>query len=559
MSIVYRPARLRKAQQNVGSPFIIPTREPTPELGPSQSNGQSGQPGLIDEIMRGHPKVAKHMSDFRSTLAAANYYWEPVEDEEIYEARFREDMECLMKTAFVDAENDLQGWGYIAESWLQHWSHGMYVAESRFVERRSKTRNYNGLNGLQIELYPIHPSTIMQWNQVDNYRRLASIRQQSVTGGATIDATNLVWVQRGGVIGEYAGESILRPLQYPFGIWKSIWLNRGHLIFAQGGCMIITAPKGAPEGGAAWKRVLKSAANWANGLARFIVAPEGWTCEFVSPSSSTGGEEIETIDAYCDTVLGSQVAALIASANGHRALGEVAANEDTASQSEDLTSFMQRFGDRLAKWVASHIGYDGRMPRLCVRMAEPATAPAERVTAIIAAVQAGLITKTPDIEAEIRSNLGLPELEVAEEVVDPAAVDPAAPIAPDPNAAPMEEAPAGDVAPADAQRAAAAALIARERTPGELRGLSHPTTLQLAKRIAKGEPLSRLELRMLEAWFSATPDPTTAPDYATQGATYQDFQGRGGAAMATWLGSVLNDTDGVPTNVLPALPAPAVA
>ena len=554
--LTYTPARLRKAQQNVGSPFIIPSREPTPEFLPAQSNGQSGQPGLIDEIVRGHPKVAKHMSDFRSTLAAARYHWEACEDEEIYEARFREDLEAIMATAYIDAENGLQGWGYIAESWLQHWSHGMYVAEARFVAGSHKRRNYSGLDGLDVELYPIHPSTIMQWNQTDNYRKLTSIRQQSVTGGAVIDARNLVWVQRGGVIGEYAGESILRPLQFPFAQWKSIWLNRAHTLFSQGGCLHLEVPLNTPEGDAGWKRARRSLENWQNGLSRYIMTPAGWKLVFLSPSASTGGDEIETIDTYCDTVLGSQVAALIASANGHRALGEVAATEDSAAQSEDLTGFLSRFGDRLAKWVASHIGYGGRMPTLRVRQAEPATSPAERVTNIIAAVGAGLVTLTPDIEAEVRADLGLAELEKAEEVVAPVAAAAAAPA--DPNAAaPMEEMPAGDVPPADAQRSAAAALIARERTPSALRGLAHPQSLQLAKRIAKGEPLSRLELRMLEAWFTASPDPTTQPDYMAQGATYQDFHGRGGQAMAQWLGTVLADTDGQAPAVLPALPAVA--
>ncbi|HSG19882.1 MAG TPA: hypothetical protein VLA31_03860, partial [Burkholderiaceae bacterium] len=81
-----RDSRGRFAQQNVGSPWILPNREPTPELFPQIVSGISGQPGVYDQILVGHPKVAKHMGDFRTTLGAASYWWQPVDDETSEEA-----------------------------------------------------------------------------------------------------------------------------------------------------------------------------------------------------------------------------------------------------------------------------------------------------------------------------------------------------------------------------------------------------------------------------------------------------------------------------------------
>lgn len=541
-----KPGAPRLAQQSVGSPFIIPNREPTPEFIPSLVNGMTGQPGLVDEILRGHPKVAKHVGDFRVALAAAKYKWEPVEDETIQEARFREDLEAVCKSAYVDAENELQGFGRVAESWLTHWTHGIYVGETRFVERTTQPRNYAALNNLEVEVYPIHPSTILQWNQADRYRKVTSLRQQSVTGGAEIPAADLIWEQRGGVIGELAGDSILRPLQFLFAQWKSLWLSRAQLVFSQGGLLVLTVGKSMNYGTEEWNRMVQSANGWQNGLSRTIVANEGSSAELHSPTGSVGGEEIETIDAYCDMVLGSQLSQLIASANGHRALGEVAADADAQQQVDELTTFLARFGQRFARWVAERCLFNGRLPTLTTEQVKPEQKAGDYVPLLITAVQAGLVDITPDVKAKVRELLGLPEIEDVQDV-QPAA---AAPLPADPLAAPMDDAPAGDVPPADAQRAAAHALDVRRNSPAELRGINHPSDLAITKKIAGGEPLTRVEMRVLEQWFAYCGDPTVQPDWEAKGPTYQNFMGRGGTAMATWLGAVLADTDGVPATEL---------
>ena len=547
-----RDAKGRFAQQNVGSPWILPNREPTPELFPQVVSGISGQPGVYDQIMAGHPKVAKHMSDFRTTLGAASYWWQPCEDETSAEAAFREDMESLTQGAYLDAENGVQGWSEIAESWLQHWAHGMYWAEVRWVEEPTQPRQYAFLSGRQLELYPVHPSTVQQVLQADNYRRLTGIRQSASTGFAEIPVDRLLWVQRGGIVGQYAGESILRPLVFLFDRWKSVWLSSEQQAYMQGGCLVVQADQAANYGTEAWKRARATLEGWQNNLARYLLMPPGFQAEFIASSSSIDGDVIDRIDGYCDTVLGAQVAALIQSANGHRALGEVAAAQDDASQSEDLSAFLRRLGDRLSRWVSQQVAYAGRRPTLSVRPAEQVTAADAKVSTAISAKAAEAVTWTPADEAWVRETIGMPELQTVEDVdgesmlAEPMAAPavPAAPVAGAPEAsAEMADDTVGP--PALVQQSAADGLYARNRSPSEMRGLQNRMDLQLAKKLAAGQGLSHGELRYIESALRFIGDPTVKPDYALHGPTYQEFHGLGGQAMVSWLGGVLADTDGV--------------
>ena len=558
-----RDAKGRFAQQNVGSPWILPNREPTPELFPQVVSGISGQPGVFDQIMVGHPKVAKHMSDFRTTLGAASYWWQPCEDETSAEAAFREDMESLTQGAYLDAENGVQGWSEIAESWLQHWAHGMYWAEVRWVEEPTEARQYAYLSGRQLELYPVHPSTVQQVLQADNYRRLTGIRQSASTGFAEIPVDRLLWVQRGGIVGQYAGESILRPLVFLFDRWKSVWLSSEQQAYMQGGCLVVQADQAANYGTEAWKRARATLEGWQNNLARYLLMPPGFQAEFIASSSSIDGDVIDRIDGYCDTVLGAQVAALIQSANGHRALGEVAAAQDDASQSEDLSAFLRRLGDRLSRWVSQQVAYAGRRPTLSVRPAEQVTAADAKVSTAISAKAAEAVTWTPADEAWVRETIGMPELQTVEDVdgesmlAEPMAapVVPTAPVADAPEAsAEMADDTVGP--PASVQQSAADGLYARNRSPSEMRGLQNRMDLQLAKKLAAGQGLSHGELRYIESALRFIGDPTVKPDYALHGPTYQEFHGLGGQAMVSWLGGVLADTDGVAPV---SSPDPAVA
>jgi hypothetical protein len=538
-----RDSKGRYAQQNVGSPWILPNREPTPELFPQVVSGISGQPGVFDQIMVGHPKVAKHMSDFRTTLGAASYWWQPCEDETSAEAAFREDMESLTQGAYLDAENGVQGWSEIAESWLQHWAHGMYWAEVRWVEEPTQPRQYAYLSGRQLELYPVHPSTVQQVLQADNYRRLTGIRQSASTGFAEIPVDRLLWVQRGGIVGQYAGESILRPLVFLFDRWKSVWLSSEQQAYMQGGCLVVQADQAANYGTEAWKRARATLEGWQNNLARYLLMPPGFQAEFIASSSSIDGDVIDRIDGYCDTVLGAQVAALIQSANGHRALGEVAAAQDDASQSEDLSAFLRRLGDRLSRWVSQQVAYAGRRPTLSVRPAEQVTAADAKVATAISAKAAEAVTWTPADEAWVRETIGMPELQTMEDVDGESmlAEPMAAPIAPEPDGS-VQSAEMAEVKryehidftpPQGVRESAARGLEVRREAPESQRGGTEVGVAR-ARDLSNGVSISSETARRMKAYFDRHEVDKQGETWDQQGKGWQAWQLWGGDAGRSW-------------------------
>lgn len=552
--------RRRLAVQNVGHPYVRPTRESNPQLQPQVTQGQSGSPGVYDEMTQGWPAVGKHIGDLRTALAMASVRWEPVEDETIEEARFREDLEAILADSTADADNGLDGLSYIAEQWVSYWSMGVYLANINTREHPTPPRNYSILDDLRIEVYAVHPSTVLQWEQTVDLRKVLAVRQQSTSGGATIKADELIWVQRGGVVGEFAGSSILRPLVFPFERWKSIWLAAQKNAVMQSGLLLVGAPMNAPGGSEAWMRMRETLVGWGNSFAPFVMHEAGWEVGTLTPQASAGTDEIDKLDNYARETLGDQVSALIASASGHRALGDVAATDAAAKAQSDMQVFLHRWGQRYATWVARAAGYIGRLPSLAVTAADTTATPVERVNVALAAKAAQAVTWSPADETWVREQLEMPALEEpVQEVVEGELAEPA-PVTAAPEAAPMDDdADTEDDAevhlpPLAAQLEAASALNVRQGSAE--RGLQHQQQYALAKRIASGEPLTALEMRMLHAYFTTIGDPTQAPDYATRGPSWQDFHGRGGDPMRQWLtGELAPDVDSTP--VAPPEPAPA--
>lgn len=541
----------RVAQQNVGDVFQQPNRESTPELKPNVVLGVSGQPGEYDAIIAGQPKAALHIDKLRSALGAASYSWLAVKNETLKEAAFREDLQSIIDAAFIDSYNDVQGWAWIAESFLQYWTHGSYVSEIREVDApNAEPRNFAPLNNIELELYPIHPSTIQQYIQSDNYRKLDAIRQSVTTGTVTIPASKLIVIPRGGVIGQYTGESLLRPLVFPFQRWKTIWLANEQTSYMQGGCLIFEAPEDGTAGGDAdWRRLQRNLSRWATNDARFVIKPPGWKHEFHNATASVNGDEIERIDAYFDFVLGDTVAAIVSSSTGHRALGEVAAAEDASKQMDKLSAFLKRVGAAIAKHVSMLAGYSGRLPTLSITPREVSTASADQVTPVLAAITAGTVDITPELKVWIAQRLGTPE-----------------PVAPAVEAIPQGELPdplvvTGELdadsdlfeIPEAAQEAAAEALLVRRQSAPEFRGLENSIDIRIARKIASGSALTPYEASILKAWFKRAGDPTLEPDYETEGPSWQNWNGRGGTAMSEALLSTSVEVDGVPNDLNPEM------
>lgn len=113
--------------------------------------------------------------------------------------------------------------------------------------------------------------------------------------------------------------------------------------------------------------------------------------------------------------------------------------------------------------------------------------------------------------------------------------------------------------PAGAMKAAATALVWREQSAGDDRGLNKLKHLQLARKIASGEPLNGLELAMIAAWFEAAGNVERQPGYSDHGPLWQEYNGRGGDVMREWVAGHFDDAvhadDGAEDDATPAMRA----
>jgi hypothetical protein len=528
---------------------MTPNREPNDQLQPLVVRGSSGGTGVYDELETGHPKIADAYSRLATALATMPVEWF-LEDPTDVEQMVIDDLHALWLSLAVDADNGIRGPGSVLQQAVTFWSRGNCVFALRWVDSRASGRRFFSLDGLDIEAYPVHPSSILRWITTRT-GKLEGVQQSTYTGSVTLARESLIVCSRMAVPGQWEGTSLSRPLIFPFERWKSIWMSAERNSWMMAGVITLVEPTGANPTDR--ERANVSLEKWMNGNSPFLILPNGWTVEFSAPSAAADAmAQIDKIDSYVDTTLGNQVAALSYAAHATRALGDTLSEADAQDASKEIGTFLALFGGQLAQWVCEQIGYEGRIPVLRSPVSADAEFDPAAITAAMgAAKSAGLIEWRPEDERFVRHALKLPvspdldaRADASENAEAVAAVEPAAPVA-----ALADDAARADVpAPPDAQRASAAALMHRRSSADKWQGT--PPEIVLAKSIAGGQPLPMLDLRMLEAYFDDVGDPTTLPGWADRGPAWQKFNAFGGEAMAAYLGRTLADTDGVPVDAV---------
>jgi hypothetical protein len=405
----------RIARASVVNPWGVPTREPNPALRPYTVRGSGGLPGLFDEMESGHPKIAKAYGDLATALADMSVDWVPVGDTED-EARFAEDLDSLWRGMSADVDNGLIGSASVLQYAALYWSRGSCIYAARWVPSGAADRHIASLNGLDLELYPVHPSSVTLWDTDVATGKLRGLRQSTSAGSAYIPAGAMIRAARLAVPGQWEGVSWMRPLAFLFERWKSVWLSSERNSWMMSGTITLVEPVGASEDDRA--RALDALDAWQNGLAPFLVLPSGWEVKFDAPSASDSMGTIDKIDAYIDGTLGNHVAALSYAAHATRALGDVVAEDAAQDAARELSVFLRMFGAAFAGWVADQVAYSGALPVLQLASIED-TATAGTVVADAATAKgAGLIAWNVEDERLIRQTIGLPVSRDLETAVD---------------------------------------------------------------------------------------------------------------------------------------------
>jgi hypothetical protein len=394
--------RHQHARRAVQNPYTRPNREPVAEYRPDALYGAGGLPGIIDEMAQGHPKIARALADMGAVLGSLALQLDPVPGETWQDAELRRAIEAHLPLMAVDAEDGMIGLPGVMTSLLTWYTHGLYVAELRWVDIGA---------GLQVEAFPVHPSSIQEWRR-DGGNRLAFIRQQTQEGAADIPADRLLWIQRGGVPGQYGGTGWLRPLAAPFGLWRALMTLTRRNVALHGGTVEVREKPGATE--TARRAVSEALTAWQVEGAPWVVSPHGTELVFHAPGSGsldiTG--MLAHLDSYIDTACGQAAQSLAQAAHATRALGEVLSDSSEDIASREMHLLLQQWMGGLARWMSRELGIPGRAPVLTLA-APPMEREAEAdIPAIVAAQGAGLLgTWTPADAAAMRDRLGLPQLD----------------------------------------------------------------------------------------------------------------------------------------------------
>ena len=373
--------------------YAVPSRDPTPQLYPGALRGTGGGAGQLDRMRRGHPRVAVGCRDLALAIGSAAIEFAPLEDERPSETAFREDLDALLAEVFTDAENNIGGWSSLGADLAEYYLAGHYLAECRFVRAPDAApRRTASLDGLRLELYPVHASSVQAWVAAPpTWQRLAKVTQATPTGYVEIPADRLVYLKHGGAPGEWEGVSILRPLVFIVERWISLLTAAERNSYFGAGVAKVAAPMA--ETPADRDRMLDTLEAWQSGAAPWLLMPPGYEVDLSYPGGAAGDPRsaLEYLDAQIDNALGRALYSLGYSSRGSLALGQQVEAADGWQTTAQLDLLLAEFGRRVGEWVARRIGYAGRVPVLRT-IGEESANTAERVTMLAQAAAAGLVS-----------------------------------------------------------------------------------------------------------------------------------------------------------------------
>jgi hypothetical protein len=396
--------------------YAVPSRDPTPQLYPGALRGTGGGAGQLDRMRRGHPRVAVGCRDLALAIGSASIEFAPLEDERPSETAFREDLDALLAEVFTDAENNIGGWASLGADLAEYYLAGHYLAECRFVRAPDAApRRTASLDGLRLELYPVHASSVQAWVAAPpTWQRLAKVTQATPTGYVELPADRLIYLKHGGAPGEWEGVSILRPLVFIVERWISLLTAAERNSYFGAGVAKVAAPMA--ETPADRDRMLDTLEAWQSGAAPWLLMPPGYEVDLSYPGGAAGDPRaaLEYLDAQIDNALGRALYSLGYSSRGSLALGQQVEAADGWQTTAQLDLLLAEFGRRVGEWVARRIGYAGRVPVLRT-VGEESANTAERVTMLAQAAAAGLVSWQADDEDRMRAELGLDPRETRDE------------------------------------------------------------------------------------------------------------------------------------------------
>lgn len=373
------------------------SREPSRTLTQRILSGTENVAGVYDEIVHGHPDAMKGLLDMRVRFAQTTVRVAAVDDEDGGEALFRERCERVVASLIFDLRESSSisdAIEYLADS----------VVYGASVYEVTWTRDVYGLP--VVNLSPIPLQNISDWEEVAG----RPVPVVMVDGQRTvIPSDRLIHIVPIAGAGPQ-GIGILRPLVFPYELWKQTLEDMGVRAGKEAGGIIVQSTTPAVDD-AQVESVIRDAASFARGELVAWLVPDGFEASVAElPLASSKLEIVEYCDQKIRSMFDDALSSLVSSDKGSRALGDAVAESSSEDEAQTIEYLIARFGRMLFAHVAKAYEYRGRRPALT-------GIPEERndSDSLVRAMRraAGLTGWYEADRDDIRSRLGMATVDVA--------------------------------------------------------------------------------------------------------------------------------------------------
>lgn len=327
------------------------SRDPSRALSARILAGTDNVAGIYDEIVHGHPDALKGLLSMRVRFAQTAVRVAPVDDELETERLFRDRCERVVASMIFDLRRSA-GVSDAIERLADAIVYGCATYEVTW------TRDDMGAPTVNLSPIPLH--FVQRWER-ENGRAVPVVNVEGAP--VVVPFERLIHIAPVADAGPQ-GVGILRPLVFPYELWKSTMEDMGLRARKEAGGLLVHATAPTVDDAQA-QSVIDVAAGFAAGDSVAALLPYGYTATAADlPPASSKLDVIEYCDQKIRAMFDDALASLVSSDKGSRALGEAVSESADADETQTIEYLVGRFGRALFSHVALAFGYVGRMPSL---------------------------------------------------------------------------------------------------------------------------------------------------------------------------------------------------
>lgn len=394
--------------------------EPNPGMTQAVLWGSGERPGMMAEAVNGWPQLRSRVGAFCDVAAMVSRTHKPYADETPEEARWNDAFEAMLESRVVirtglsgvgsngssmcDGDRigsaALMRWGALAaiygfQPFYAHWSDGYGLASDS--DRLILTPLLQGA---------CHSVT----------REI--VKFQSNRGLVPLKRERVIWIAPDAPYGFARGPALVRPLVQPWAAYQEQVIAEDIDTAMRAGLAVIYDGGAGPDARSEWNSIGEAIADGE----RYVVIggkkDDGASIDIRYPSGTAPDFESKAkrLRAAVDDIFGTEVLSIASNGNGSRAAAETMAGITAKIGMASVDSLLDLCFGAVARWVAFHDGYSGRIRRVGVAEIDNSN-PREAVDTLAAAYTAGLVDIGPNRREFVAAELlRLPDEDAAQEV-----------------------------------------------------------------------------------------------------------------------------------------------